>query len=292
MPTIDRDGVAIYYEVQGGAGDPVLLLMGLGTDAHGWEFQVPAFAARHRVILVDNRGVGRSGKPAPPYSIAEMAEDARAVLDAVGAPRAHVVGLSMGGMIAQELALAHPARVGALVLAATYARPGDGVRRAAEGAPVRSPFGALAGGFDLSTIDVRQVFGYLMPLVLSPAFLVDKREWLRDFFARSMGYGVSMDGIIGQVTAALAHDATARLPSLRAPTLVLTGAGDRLVPPRHSEELARLIPGAELVTIEEAPHGLHMELPERFNDTALGFLDEHPLARLPLPGVAAPASAT
>src|SRR5436190_22870640 len=134
MPTIDRDGVAIYHEERGERGDPLLLVMGLGVDAHGWEFQVPALAARHRVILVDNRGVGRSGKPRGPYTTAMMAEDARAVLDGLGVARAHVVGLSMGGMIAQELALAHPDRVGALVLAATYARPDDATRRtAAEG---------------------------------------------------------------------------------------------------------------------------------------------------------------
>src|SRR4051812_6158418 len=115
MATIDRDGVSIYYEVHGAGGDPLLLLMGLGVDAHGWEMQLAAMAERHRVVLVDNRGVGRSDKPRGPYTTALLAEDALGALDAAGVHRAHVVGLSMGGMIAQELALAHPDRVGALV---------------------------------------------------------------------------------------------------------------------------------------------------------------------------------
>ena len=284
MATIDRDGVPIYYETHGEHGEPVLLIMGLGADAHAWEFQVPDFSARHRVVLVDNRGVGRSGKPAGQYTTSQMADDALAVLDALGIRRAHVVGISMGGMIAQELALSHPERVGGLVLAATYARPGEEARQTAgEGAQkiggVPSPLELLkSGAIDLSQIDVRQIFQFLMPMVLSQAFLVEKREWLQAFFERSMGYGFSVPAFLGQVAAVMSHDTVARLPSLRIPTLVITGLGDRLVPPRHSEELARLIPGARLVTIEDATHGFNFEVPAHFNKAILDFLAEHPLS--------------
>src|SRR5438128_354774 len=108
------DGTKLYWERHGGdAGDPVVLVMGLGVDAHAWEVVLPAFAARGPTLLVDNRGVGRSDKPPGPYTTAQLAGDLLAVLDAAGVARTHVVGLSMGGMIAQELALAHPERVAA-----------------------------------------------------------------------------------------------------------------------------------------------------------------------------------
>ncbi len=119
MPRASTSGASLYYQVHGSGGDPVLLIMGLGSDLHFWERQIPAFAARHRVIAFDNRGVGRSDKPPGPYSVAMLAADAARVLDAAAVERAHVVGLSMGGMIAQELAIAHAERVGALVLAGT-----------------------------------------------------------------------------------------------------------------------------------------------------------------------------
>src|SRR5205823_11590917 len=94
---------------------------------------------------------------------------------------------------------------------------------------------------------------------------------------RSMSYGFSMEAFLGQVNAVMAHDTSARLPSLHLPTLVITGGGDRLVHPRHSEELARLVPNARLVTIPDATHGFNFETPERFNETVLAFLAEHPL---------------
>ncbi|HEX9102081.1 MAG TPA: alpha/beta hydrolase, partial [Polyangia bacterium] len=122
------EGVKLHYERHGEQGEPMLLVMGLGSPLEFWEFQTPVFARTHRVCVYDNRGVGKSDKPAGPYDVRTLAEDAVAVMDACGFDRAHVVGLSMGGMIAQELAIRHPDRVGALVLAATYAKPDDNVK--------------------------------------------------------------------------------------------------------------------------------------------------------------------
>ena len=289
MPTIERDdGTTIHYDVHG-EGEPVVLIMGLGVDGHGWDLQVPGMAARHHVIVVDNRGVGRSGKPAGPYSIPMMADDVAAVLDAVGTERAHVVGVSMGGMIAQELTLRHPSRVGALVLGVTFARPGEEVRATSEqgGAQIASGVGSagpsplalmMSGQLDLSAIDVRQAFSFLMPLVLSEKFLREKRAWLAEMLDRSIGYGFSMKGLAAQIAAVLAHDTVARLPSLRAPTLIVTGSKDRLVPPRHSDELAALIPGSRLVVREGGTHGINFEDAEWFQETILDHLARHPLA--------------
>ena len=120
--------VDLYYE-EHGAGDPLLLVMGLGADSTAWMFQVPDFARHYRTIVFDNRGVGRSAKPPGPYSIAQMADDTAGLLDTSGVERCHVVGVSMGGMIAQELALRHPARVRGLVLACTYPEPDAEIER-------------------------------------------------------------------------------------------------------------------------------------------------------------------
>src|SRR3954451_7644807 len=118
MPLAARDDTEIYWESTG-AGAPVLLVMGLGMNATGWWRTVPVLAESFTVIAFDNRGVGRSARPPGPYTVAGMADDAVAVLDAAGAERAHVYGISLGGMIAQEIALRHPERVGCLVLGAT-----------------------------------------------------------------------------------------------------------------------------------------------------------------------------
>ena len=110
------DTVELYYE-QHGSGAPLLLIMGLAADSMAWLFQVPEFSKHYRTIVFDNRGVGRSSKPAGPYTISQMADDTAGLLDVLGIARTHVVGVSMGGMIAQELALRHPRLVGGLVLA-------------------------------------------------------------------------------------------------------------------------------------------------------------------------------
>jgi pimeloyl-ACP methyl ester carboxylesterase len=212
-----------------------------------------------------------------------MADDAAGVLDDAGLARVQVVGISMGGMIAQELALRHPDRVGALVLAATYAAPGREIEvTAARGVAVtgvQSPMQMMSSGsFDLSQVDPMQVFKFLTPLVFTPAFLVEKREWLAQFFHRMVGAGFSIAAFLVQVGATQSHDTRARLAALRAPTLVITGDADQLIPARHSDELARLIAGARLEKFPGGSHGFNLEMPDRFNAAVLDFLAAHPLS--------------
>src|ERR1041384_755350 len=128
MSTARVGSVELYWE-EHGSGDPLLLIMGLAADSRAWMFQIPDFAARYRTIAFDNRGVGRSSKPAGPYTIHEMADDAAGLLDALSIDRAHVVGVSMGGMIAQELVLRAPEKVRGLVLGCTYPEPDADVER-------------------------------------------------------------------------------------------------------------------------------------------------------------------
>jgi 3-oxoadipate enol-lactonase len=187
----------------------------------------------------------------------------------------------MGGMIAQELALRHPHRVGALALVATYARRGREVGDTAErgssvvGLPSLTMLGS--GGFDLTKVDPQQLVGFLMPLVFSERFLREERKWLKELWLRALANGFSIDGFLAQLGAVMSHDTVARLPSLRMPTLVVTGTADALVPPHHSDELARLIPGARLTRIDGATHGLNLEIPDAFNALLLDFLAAHPV---------------
>ncbi len=281
MPKFEREGVSLHYEVHGDAGDPLLCVMGLGGDHMFWEFQTPVFARAHKTIVFDNRGAGRSSKPPGPYSVQLLADDAAALLAHLGIARAHVVGLSMGGMIAQDLAIRHGERVGALVLAATYARPDESVRRTSEEGAQRamgSPLAMLQGGkIDPSAIDIKQVFRFMMSLVLSAEFIEREKQWLRGLLERTLANEPSMEAFLAQVSAVLGHDAAADLERVRSPTLVLTGDADKLVRPHHSDELAQLIPGAKLVKVPGGTHGFNIEMAERFNKEVLDFIAEHPL---------------
>ena len=260
------DGVQLYYERHGEAGDPLLLIMGLGSPLEFWEFQTPVLARTHRVCVYDNRGVGKSDKPAGPYDVRTLARDAVAVLDACGFGRAHVVGLSMGGMIAQELAIRHSDRVGALVLAATYAKPDDQVRSSVAG----------GGAIDPRAIDGKQLFKMMMSMVLSAEFIQRERDWLKSSRDRLLP-NFSVEGFIAQMAAVMAHDSTAELSRIEAPTLVLKPAADMLIPPRASDVLASAIAGAQLVTFDHGSHGFNVEQADKFNRAVLDFLQHHSL---------------
>ncbi len=274
MGTATVGAIDLYYEEQG-SGYPLLLIMGLAADSQAWLFQVPALSPHYRTITFDNRGVGRSSKPPGPYSIAAMADDAAGLLDVLGVERAHVVGVSMGGMIAQELALRHPARVRGLVLACTFAEPDEGVHRTRQQSLTELGGHVGADGqvaLDLSKIDPMMVFQSLMPRVFSPAFLMSELPKLMQLFGGALQWGISMDAILAQVEATIGHRTTDRLPQITAPTLVITGDADLLIPPSNSDILARAIPNAKLVKVPGGSHGFNFETPEIFNREILDFL--------------------
>jgi pimeloyl-ACP methyl ester carboxylesterase len=264
----------LYYE-EHGAGEPLLLIMGLAADSTAWMFQVPEFAEKYRTIVFDNRGVGRSSKPAGPYSIHEMADDAAALLDVLHVQRAHVVGVSMGGMIAQELALRHPERVHGLVLACTYPEPDADIERNRRFS-VQQLGGSITDGgdvqIDLKAINPMDFLQQLLPLVFNQEFIANELPKLLQVFSGALQYGFSMEAILGQVGAVMNHKATDRLGKITAPTLVITGDADRLIPPANSDILAKGIPGAKLVKIPGGSHGFNFETPEVFNRAVLEFL--------------------
>ncbi len=252
------DGSKIYFVDQRpaaaeGEPDTILWLQGLNAPGAAWAVQLAHFSRTHRCIAPDARGVGKSDAPAGPYSTAQLAADALAVLDACGVERAHVVGLSLGGAVAQELALAHPDRVRTLALLGTFAAQSPRSRALLlawrELFPLAHERPALREAWE------RQAY----------AWLFTERFWQSDSNSRAALRFAgqqplqSIDGFRGQVDAALAHDARARLPSLRVPALVLHGALDQLAPIEGGRELAALIPGAELVVVPEVGHAVNLE---------------------------------
>jgi 3-oxoadipate enol-lactonase len=266
MPKVRVGDLEMHYQ-EAGRGDPVLLLMGLGGDHLAWGFQVPALAERYRVIAPDNRGVGQTGAPDVQYSTRMMADDTAGLMGALGIDRAHVVGVSMGGMIAQELALAHPGRVRSLHLGCTLARP-DGYLLALNRAwrEVRIHLGREAA---LRTIAL---------WLFAPRTYNERPDFVEGLLGAALAnpFPQSVTGFLRQSEAVTRHDTLARLAGIRCPTLVTVGEEDILVPPRFSRELAARIPGASLHTIPEAAHAHFWERPDLFNTLTLDFLTTIP----------------
>jgi len=204
-----------------------------------------------------------------------MADDAAGVLDVLGIARAHVVGVSMGGMIAQELALRHPARVRTLVLGCTYPEPDGDVERQREASIAQFGGTTDADGslrLDPSRIDPMMLFQHLLPRVFNQQFIQTELPKLMQLFGGALQWGFSMDAVLAQVAAVMGHRTTDRLHRITAPTLVITGDSDLLISPANSDVIAREIPGARLVKVPGGSHGFNFETPEIFNREVLSFL--------------------
>ncbi len=247
MPYTISDGIRLYWEEQG-EGPPVLLIMGLTFTHDMWFRVLPALASRSRVILFDNRGVGLSEVPPGPYTIRQMARDASAVLDAAGLSSAHVVGASMGGMIAQELALTHPDRVRSLLLACT----------SHGGLLARWPRFVRPRGIKWTGSERRERELALAPLLYAPSTPMDRIHEDLDVRCRSPW---SYKGFLNQFSGILLWSSYRRLPSIRVPTLVVHGDCDRLVPYQNGQVVASRIPGARFRLIQDAGHILTTDQP-------------------------------
>lgn len=262
VPFTDAPGFRMHYELHG-EGDPLLLVNGLGSDLTEWLYQIPAFSARFRVIAFDNRGAGKSGAPPGPYTTAQMADDAVALLDALRIPNAHLLGVSLGGMIAQQIAIRHPGKVNRLVLACTAPGGGLSVRPSPEALSAFAPDPAA----DLET-QVRRT----IPWLYTKEYCRTKPGEVEAFVRRRLASPADAAGTAAQLAAAVGHDAGGRLGTISAPTLVITGAQDRLVPPENSRRIAERIPGSRLVVLPRAPHRLFAENAGEFNREVLSFL--------------------
>ena len=262
----DSNGVRIAYRVEG-EGEPLVLIMGLGASSLKWAPHVAAYAPHFRTIAVDNRGAGLSDSPAAErYSIADMARDVVAVMDAEGIESAHVNGISMGGAIAQRLAIDHPGRVRSLILTNTFPRCNVSFRRAIE--LLRDACGAVDG----------HTFTRLCQWIIYAAKYQDEHEEaLLDAEAHDPDAACPMSSAAyrAQCNAILDFDVSKELGRITAPTLIAAGDSDLFVPPWITREMAEGIPGAELFVAPDGGHVQHWEQLEQYNRVTLDFLLRH-----------------
>jgi 3-oxoadipate enol-lactonase len=254
--------VRLAYDVRG-QGPPLVLVEGLGVGRWGWEPVADRLARRFRVITVDNRGIGASDTPPGPYSTRVMADDVLAVLDDAGVATASVVGTSLGGMVAQELALAHPGRVDRLVLVATI--PGG---RLTPPMSFRTAYLLTWGPLMASEVRLR---GFVNQ-TLGPGTVRRHPEVVERLMARKRAHPQSEPAWRAQAAAGVLFDPRGRQRRIATPTLIVQGTADQVVNPANGELLAELIPDARLESVDGAGHLLYWDEPKRFARLVTSFL--------------------
>ncbi len=267
MPFVQVNDLKIYYE-EYGAGTPLLLVMGLGATVLGWSLpQVKRLATKHRVILFDNRGAGQTDKPRGPYTMPQLAADAVGLLDALSIDRAHVFGVSMGGMIVQHIALDYPQRVRSLILGCT----GAGGKHV-----VRTPPDSLKVLTAETTGDRAEDIRRGWQIMYTPEFIAENRDLLEEKLRRELAYPEQPRYAFEAQMAAIAvsHNTFDRLPELKMPVLIQVGEKDILIPPENADILAGQIKHAKVIRYPNAGHGYFLETGFRAADDVLAFLEE------------------
>ncbi len=262
MPFAKVNGIRVYYE-EHGTGHPVLFIQGLGYPSGMWFRQVPVMARRFRVVVFDNRGVGRSDKPDEEYTVRLMASDAAELLRSLDIDKAHVVGVSLGGYIAQELALNHPERVDRLALMATSC---GGPRLMELTKPLWDEIAKLAG------LPPEEIIRKGMAFAVTEKFYREHPELIERSVALRMENLQPLFAFTRQSNAAMSFNGHDRAHLIGHPTLILAGAQDQVMPLVLTEELARKIPQAQFKVFPDAAHLLFLEKAEAVNRTLLDFL--------------------
>jgi pimeloyl-ACP methyl ester carboxylesterase len=257
----NNSGIKLYWESRG-EGEPVLLIMGLGYTSEMWHRVYPELSSRYQVITFDNRGVGQSDQPPGPYPISTMADDAAAVLDAAGVDSAHVFGISMGGMIAQELMLRHSPRVRSLILGCTHcggveaSPPAPEVLRVLEARATMSPEDGVRA---------------MVPYIYDPA---TPRSRIEEDLSIRLRTFPKAESYLAQLAGIMAWGSHDRLSAIDVPTLIIHGLNDQLVPPQNGRTLARAIPASRLLMLESASHIFTTDQPEASLEAVSSFLNE------------------
>jgi 3-oxoadipate enol-lactonase len=265
--TMQIQGVGLHYEVSG-TGDPVLLISGLGGHTEFWSRQITSLSTSHCVVRFDNRGSGRSDAPAGPYSVRQMASEAAQLLDALDITSAHIVGSSMGGMIAQEVAIQYPDKALSLTLIASQC----GGTHAFGAQPEHAS--ALK---DLATLDMspqERARGWV-PYTLSAGFRAEQPGLVEQYVRMSAIHPPTTAAMRAQWSALMCYDSWDRLALITAPTLILQGEQDILVPPENADVLGVRIPDARVVHIPGAGHSLAFEAADTVNKLLLEFFAEY-----------------
>lgn len=261
MPFAHVNDIEINYLVEGEGPETVVLVNGLADDLLTWVYQVDALvAAGYRVLRFDNRGIGESSKPAGPYTTELFAQDTKALVDHLGITDFHLMGVSMGGMIAQEYALAFPSDLRSLTLACTYAAPGPFCSRMfslwADMAPV---------------MGVPAVMRDVTLWAFTQRFFADRESELAEFETAMAYMNQPTSAYLAQLHSIRHHDTVERISQITMRTLVLAGEEDILIPVQLSRALHDLIPGSEFRTIPGG-HGCDSEYPDLFNEQFISFI--------------------
>ena len=261
MPHADVNGQSLYYEVHGD-GEPLLAIQGLGSDIASWVPQLRAWSEDHRLVVFENRDVGRSSRAVAPYDVRDMADDALALADHLDLDSFHLVGMSLGGAIAQEVALAAPDRIRTLTLIVSYAWGGNWARTRAR-----------VWGEIVMRQSREEHADNLMLMAFSQEFFEDEQRlaFVREAILANP-HPQEPEAFVRQLEAGSRHDTRDRLGSLTMPVHVIGGAHDAMVPVWKSKEIAGLIPGAKLTVLERAPHAMNIEHSDAMNSAVLGFL--------------------
>jgi 3-oxoadipate enol-lactonase len=266
MPQANVDGVRLYYKAQG-QGEALVLIPGLGAGHTAWFRQLPAFKKHCKVITFDPRSIGRSERPEQPYGFKALSDDVVGLMDHLGIRKAHILGQSLGGVVAQEVAMDYPDRVIKLILVSSTVAGGD--------ASLINPvlveqFGHQEGAteIDLSKVNTRKTMSVLIGLSFDKWAYRTAMQVLSRLYVKPEMF----DGLSDQIRAISGHNTVDRLQLIKAQTLVMTGAEDRIISPHSSEVLAGKIPNAKLVMVKDGSHGFNVEMTSRFNREVLDFL--------------------
>lgn len=260
MPTITAGGVELAYRLDGEGFETLVLVNGLADTKETWEAQLPAFAERYRVVSFDNRGVGESSCPPGPYTTAQMAEDLAGLVDGLGIQRFHLLGVSMGGMIAQEYAIAHPERLLSASFCCTYSYPGPFCQRMF--ACWRDLVPSLGVGFTQ-----REVLLW----AFTTDFFEERTAELEEIEALMAQNPQPADGYLAQLAAIETHDTRGRLAAVTCRSMTLVGEDDILIYPKLSRRLHDELPSSTWVEVPGG-HACLWEYPDAFNQAVLRFL--------------------
>jgi len=268
VPIATLPDIGLYYEVHGN-GEPLVMITGYSDHSGQWFAQLPGLARHYRAIAFDNRGAGRSDKPDVPYTMQMLAGDVAGLLQALSIDAAHIYGVSMGGMVAQEFALQYPKMTLGLVLGGTTCGGGYTVM------PDNEVIALLADNERLDRLTPEEAAREMFSFSCSPDFIQKNPRVVDEYVARAVEYPAPLYALRRQMEAILGHDTYDRLPDITARTLIICGSADRLMPAANSDLLASRIPDVQLLVLDGVGHGFCYEAPDEANKAMVDFLNSH-----------------
>jgi pimeloyl-ACP methyl ester carboxylesterase len=272
MTIANINNIEIDYKIIG-KGHPIVFIAGLGVDKTCWIPQIPEFKKYFKIIVYDNRGIGKSTGNLSPYSIKILADDAAELIEYLNIKKAHIIGTSMGGMIAQELAINYPYLVDKLVLSSTFAKQKYIVEIITKGLK------ELLGYRTLEIFDIKphrllfeKLFSYFLQQIFSEKFIIENKKLIEETLRKNISKITYTETFLKQIGAIYNHNTIERLKMIKSETLILTGTKDKLTIPELSLILEKKFQNSKLIKIKNGNHGMHFENPETFNKIVKDFL--------------------